>query len=49
MSDSYVEVNLPFESDPALLETYIGAFTSVRIGRLMEGLSVSSSASAGPR
>ena len=37
MSDSYVEVNLPFESDPALLETYIGAFTSVRIGPLMEG------------
>lgn len=38
MEDSYVEVDLPFESEPALLEQYIGAFTSVRIGRIMEGM-----------
>lgn len=37
MEDSYVEVDLPFESDPALLEQYIGAFTSIRVGRIMEG------------
>lgn len=37
MEDSYVEVDLPFETEPALLEQYIGAFTSVRIGRIMEG------------
>lgn len=40
MEDSYIEVDLPFESDPALLEQYIGAFTSVRIGRIMEGASI---------
>lgn len=40
MEDSYVEVDLPFESDPALLEQYIGAFTSVRIGRIMEGTAI---------
>lgn len=37
IEESYVQADLPFESDPALLEKYIGAFTSVRIGRLMEG------------
>lgn len=37
MEDSYVEVELPFESDSVLLEQYIGAFTSVRVGRIMEG------------
>lgn len=37
MADSYIEVDLPFESEPDLLETYIGAFTSVRVGRIMEG------------
>ena len=37
MADSYIEVELPFESDPGLLESYIGAFTSVRVGRIMEG------------
>jgi hypothetical protein len=37
MEDSYVEVDFPFESDPVLLETYTGAFTSVRVGRIMEG------------
>lgn len=38
MEDSYIEVELPFESEPVLLEQYIGAFTSVRIGRIMEGM-----------
>lgn len=37
IEESYVQADLPFESDAALLEKYIGAFTTVRIGRLMEG------------
>lgn len=48
MADSYIEVELPFESDPGLLESYIGAFTSVRVGRIMEGGASSPEAQAEP-
>lgn len=36
--DSFISFDLPFESDPALHEVYVGGGTSIRIGRLFEDL-----------
>ena len=37
MADSYMEMNLPFKSSPALLEEYIFVDGRIRTGKLLEG------------
>lgn len=38
MKDTFIEFDLLFESDKSLVEIYAGAHTSIRLGRLMEGM-----------
>lgn len=41
MKDTVVQLDLNFEQEPGLLESYMGAREKVRMGRLMEGTSCS--------
>ena len=38
MHDSYTQIDLPFASQPELLEQYVNAWGGIRTGKLMEHL-----------